>query len=824
MRNRQEFEMLKKVSNMPWCQDDPDKVGAAVVDLILDQEPFINKWAWKWFEALQFVYGNHNVKYSRRYGMAVDVDFLRGNNKHVSQKSQTNLAKIVAEALSSMIYSRSPKWEAIAQDERLAQSSRFSHTVQSILDAYVHINNMDDTFQTAATSYTTYGQCAAEIYWDHSCGRMIKVPVYQNGQLTSYRTGLTQEPMLGGVLSQVQPALGSDGQPMQGETFFPVSDEQGSPQYRNVFLGAPKIDILTPFEYRREPGSQSMNTAKWIQRIRVIDFDDWLLKYGEISGQTKHFNSVEPENMSRIVQSFAIRHFLRSYQLSPSFEDGSRDLGHRFTDYLRKKIVVIEHWDRPTPMWPKGRRVIVANGFCTHITEPQYSTNKEGGWHPFVECQWFNVAPSIMAIGPLHDVIEKNKQLNITDSLIATSLLRNMGSKLLIRTGSGLDKDKISGTPGEILETNDLDAAKYLHDAQPIPAVINVLREEYKNDTYESSGAGDALRGQRTVGVSSGYAYRQAMEREEKRLAPARKRFEKFIGNAGEKFISCLKANALELGDDIVGYLKTHSAGKFSTQDVVTFMATPMNFGVDIVVQGGSMELKSKATKQANLQELAKGPLGQRLMNDAYVAEKYLKEFDAENLRDLSGAHRDRVQRENEIWGDMLKLGPTAKVELIPVVLDRDDHDIHMSLHTNWIIENDSDLIQNPWLLETAILHIEQHRIQKKELEGALPPGTSGVVPQLAQYGAQQPNLAGVIAEKQQGDQKKAQQQQPQQPQPQPQQNVTPTSGGPQAGNGKAAPAASNPPPPGGTQPQTPASAPSANTPSGRGQVGGNFQ
>ena len=66
---------------------------------------------------------------------------------------------------------------------------------------------------------------------------------------------------------------------------------------------------------------------------------------------------------------------------------------------------------------------------------------------------------------------------------------------------------------------------------------------------------------------------------------------------------------------------------------------------------------QSKATLQANMLELAKGPAQQRLGQDAKVLDTFLKYFDADPLRDDSATHRDRANRENEVFLDMARLG-----------------------------------------------------------------------------------------------------------------------------------------------------------------------
>jgi hypothetical protein len=268
----------------------------------------------------------------------------------------------------------------------------------------------------------------------------------------------------------------------------------------------------------------------------------------------------------------------------------------------------------------KCRRLVIANGECVAITEPDYTTNKMDGWHPLVESQWLTAAPNSIAAGPTNDVIRKNKELNVKDSLMATAVRRNMGSELLVKAGSGYDPQKKTGEPGNIQEVNDVNGARWLHDDMPIPPVMSRLREMDKEDVYETSGAMDALRGAPSVGSNSGYQEKQREEREEKRLGPARKEFEFGVSAVGEKLVACLKANVIKLDDNVMGFMKRSGAGEFSVQDVIAFLSSSIEYGVDIKVVKSSMVIKSKATMQATLQELAGGGTG---VNDSQLTPKF---------------------------------------------------------------------------------------------------------------------------------------------------------------------------------------------------------
>jgi hypothetical protein len=590
-----------------------------------------------------------------------------------------------------------------------------------------------------------------------------------------------------------------------------VTDESGRQIVNKVFAGDVGVDILTPFEYRKEPG-MPIHKTRWIEQIRMIDYDQWLEEYSDVSGQTKHFKEVLPEQGDGAIHSFAVRHFMRlKFVTPPSLLDSYKRTDSVFkSSMFRNKVLVVEHYDKPNPeMWPNGRRVIVANGRCTHISEPTYSTNKLDGWHPFVECQWMTIQPSSIATGPMHDVIAKNRETNVKDSLIATALRRNLGSMLLVKTGSGLDPQKISGEPGQVIEVNGLagEAATWLTDQNAIPPVLQQLRQQDKDDIYEVSGAQDAIRGDRSKGASSGYAYRQLEEREQRRLTPAKKAYENFVSGIGEKILSCLKQNVRELDENVMGYLKRAAAGEFQPQDIIAFLSTPMDYGVDVNVKSGSMAQKSKASNQATLAELAKGPLQARLANNADVLDNYLKYFDAEPLRDASAAHRDRAQSENEVYMDMEHLGADAEGLTLPKVMFEDDDDIHIAQHTDHIVRNASTIMSNEVLLVQILQHNEQHRIQKKEKQGEVTPGSSQQVPAMMAAARQKaaPTIPIIFTDTQQ------RQQQEQQKKLEAEQQVKQ----PGSEEQKAPKAPSTPAPAGSNgPPQTPVDTPSQNTPS----------
>ncbi len=806
----QVFQARKLAPELPWNNWDPKQLGPCLMTFMEDQEPFYSRWAETWYQNFQFIYGNQSMRWSRRYGYAVDVDSLR-SQPSLSMRAQTNISRTIAESLSALIYSNLPTWEVDAAEESSVKGKRFQRIVQKMLDCYMTRLSMDQEFAIAAMCYVAFGQMAAFIDWRDNAGEVMKVPKWQQVEAPIFTDFMASNQFTGGLLEVPTQAVDANGKPLFEKRWEPVTDQSGRQVEDQILAGDVGCDILTPFEYRREIGSKGAHKTKFWQRIRLLDYDEFLDEYGQLEGRTPMWGGVRPVYNNPAVYRLAVRHFMRMQMTTPTagMESSGRSQSTFRNSTFRNKVLLVDHYDRPHPVkWPEGRRVVVVNGEAVVIGKPRYHTTKIDGWHPFVEAQWFNVAPSSIASGPMNDVIQKNRELNVADSLQSTALRRNCGSALLIKTGAATDPQRFTGEPGLIHEVQDPTAFRWLHDDMPMSPVIATMRDQMKADVYEISGAQDAIRGERSVGAESGYAQRQIQEREERRLAPARKIFGYFAAGIGEKLWCCLKTNVTKLDDQVMGFLQRAAAGEYQPQDVVAMLSSTVDFGVDINIKPDSMSARSVATQQATLMELLKGPGAARAQNPK-VLDAVFKFFDVEHLRDESASHRDRAQRENEVFQDMLRLGFNLEGISKPIVLFEDDDDIHIAEHTEFLIQNSDEVMRNENFLREYLMHVEQHRIQKQEKMGEMPPGTSLQVPNMAAsitQNAPAPTIQTIF----QGTQLKQQQaQQLQQAQ---------AGAPPQPPGAPSSPQAPSQPAPMGSggPPQTDPNAPSQNTAPGR--------
>lgn len=750
MDSAQKTQMLKSnvvkakslAPEQPWNQTTPEELGPCITQFIESHEPYFRKWAENWYMTMQYVFGQHNFRWSRRNGFAVDFDWLRQKRSPSSYvRAYTNIARIAVESLTSGLYSNMPSWDVEAVDDSATAGRRQKKIIGKLLDGLFMTLMADKDASAGAFIFSMFGQMAFESGWNPMSGRVIEQPRFLKSQKPPFKPWMANNPMIpGGLIESVTQARDPMGRPYLEDTWSVARDAAGREIIDRIFTGNPQFGVLTPFEYRRAVASSGMHNTRYVQIFRLMDYDKWLDIYGQVGGKTKFFNAVEPVYALAPIYQFALRFYMRMmYVTPPAGEEYGTRWGSTMTGGLKHKVLVVEHYDEPHPLkWPEGRRVIVANGQCTHITKPDYNTMKRDGWHPLSEAQWINSYPSAVASGPMQDLVKKNQELNVMDSFTATAMRRSLGGQYLVKIGSGIDPNRLVGEPGLAHEVTDPYGIRILHDELAIPPVVAQIRASLKADAYEQAGSLESQRGEMD-NAKSGYQTKLYEEREEKRLAPARKSFRNAMAGGGEKLIYALHKNVIRLDDALMGYLISNAAGEFTPQDVMSFLSKPLNIGTQIKIVENSMIYKSTASMKADLTEMAQIPAVQaRLQNDARTLDKFLKTFGVEQLRDAAAPHRERAERENETFLDMLRMGQNLEGVARPIVIFEDDDIIHEEEHTEFIVRYWDQVRDNPVFLREFYTHLETHRIQKEEKMAKLMPGTSLATGQMVAMASQQ--------------------------------------------------------------------------------------
>ncbi len=714
---------------MPWQTNDYKELEGAINQLANISDQINRRWAQKWFENFQFVLGNQDLRWSRQWDFAFDSDTL-GQQAGISRRQQTNYSRVVLESLSGHIYNQLPELYFEQKYESSSRGARLAHLMEALKNAYDVRMSMHESFDMASVTYVLYSKCYACISWDKNQGGMFKRAKQAPTKVPKMITTQSIDPNSGENITVPIPALGADGKPIMIDSWEDVIGDDGKPIQETFRFGDVNVEMLTPFEIRMDPNAKCFSKIKWIQRIRVMDYDEFRQEYGNQEGIIKErFDKVQGGTIYSPAQSLAIRHFLRTtFSAPPSLDYGGRSTTSPMA-LLKNKIFVVEHYDRPTeghdknptPWLKEGRRTVLANGYIVLVSTPQYRTNKQDGWHPIVEAKWMPISPSIESSGPFSDIVAKNREVNLTDTLMTMATSRQSGSMMLINNASGLDRSKITGEPGEVHEVSGdpSRAASYVADKNPIPAHVTEYRQILKDDIYELSGAKESLRGDASQRATSGYMAKLEEERERKRLSRASNNFESFIVGVYEKQFACIQQNAIKMDESVVSMIKRSTDGQVSESDIVAFLNGPIDFGVDIGMTAGSMRTKSKATMQANAMEvMSLQAVQQRLVTDPLILDEFLDFMEVDVFRDMNSAHKDRARKENTEWMEFNKIKDPMQAQLaaadMPVVIWDDDDNIHLREHKMDFVKNFDNYKRNVNVMHIYHIHCATHEQQLK--------------------------------------------------------------------------------------------------------------
>lgn len=709
---------LSIAADLPWNVTNPDELGPVIMRFTNSHEPYFRRWAENWFTTMQYIFGQHCFKWASRGGFAVDYDDLGRNANQTSRvRPYTNIARIAVEALSSGLYSNAPTWEVSTTTRESMDGRRQQRIMSKLLTAHYEQGMLDKDVAAGAFAFSVFGQIAWDTRFNQLGGRVMKIPRMAPQPSLDQQGMPSFNPIVGSPVKAPVPVLNSMGQPAMGNDVNYVRGPDGAVIYDTITPGSVELNVLTPFEYRREVGSSGMHKSKYVQIFKLMDYDTFQDQYGILPGRTKFFGSIQPVSATAMVWEFAFRLFSRLQYVTPpsSMDVGSRWGGGSISSLMRK-VLVIEHYDKPHPIkWPHGRKVVIANGRCTHVGLPDFNTHKLDGWHPLSEAQWNNAYPSSISSGPTQDLVVKNREIDNIDRNMALAVRRQLGSHYLVKVGSGIDPERLTGEPGIALEVTDPYGIRILHDEMPIAPAAVQYRAQNMTEAYDQAAA---LESQRGVGVegSSGYQTQLLQNSEEKRLAPARRAFSSSLAAAGEKQLYCIHKNVVKLDDAVYSYLIQNAEGEFTPSDVVSFLATPLNVGTQIRIEESSMSFKSTAQVKADLAQAmtSNKAIADKIGTDANLFWQYMKLFNIK-LRDRSVPHRERAERENEFFIDALRAGSFPQKEMFPRVLWEDDDTIHEDEHVEFIVTYYEQMKNNPQLMFEYYVHLEQHRLNREQ-------------------------------------------------------------------------------------------------------------
>lgn len=574
-----------------------------------------------------------------------------------------------------------------------------------------------ENYEYALSCLLTYGTVFKKDYWDTSFNSLAKIPRME--------TRPTIDPTTGQPTGQIEQAQAQD--PNTGEFLF-----------AELPLGDVNTSVVEPFRIALDPLAANLHDIRWIMEysIRpltwiVENFDKPLQMGGDMppeqegteqrldeegapiapqeAGYTGLAKSVKPEkhlsaSLRRFFQlkaSSGVRGVMGS-GLGAAASGGDSTM-------VEESAVVKEYYERPTQANPHGRLFVVANGKTLYAGPSPYSGPDQGDWHPYSECRWEILPGRFWGKGPLDDATEVQKHINSIDSIVILNRKTQAIPQKLIPRGTMAVNDAWNGRPGQKLSYTPGSNGEKPETIQASSLSEQVFQERAQkvDDIKNLMGAPDILKGDKPPGVTAFSALNMLFEIGAGKLFPVTGRIKRFIESSQRKQLQLVAAKYREPRPQFIQKLMSMNS-ELTPDQIKDFIGKDLHDNCNVLIDPSSSVPKMKAAEQAKLMELAQ--LGVLNLENPANKKEFLERMDLMGFDGGYGKDANRASFENDDL-DALAVNPNGRK---PIVMDSDNHDIHISVHQDR--QKEPSFLELPFEVQQAYaMHIQQHEQMQQQ-------------------------------------------------------------------------------------------------------------
>jgi hypothetical protein len=538
-----------------------------------------------------------------------------------------------------------PAWQVIpttAQDEDL-QSALMGEKILEYLWRHLHMR--DKLIDVLLWSRIT-GSGFWKVLWDSQQGQKVNVLADGEGKPVMHaETGAPMRP---------------------GE----VTDEQGQLpeglQSKVIATGDVHIETVAPFEFLSDPIATRLDEAEWCIQENV--------KSQEYVNQ--HYGVILPTDTDIAPGPTEARMF-------PSYQMGGT------SNY--KGIKLHEYWCKPNKTHPEGRRAVWAKDKMLYEGPNPYKHL------PYLMFTGIPIPGRFWPTSVVEQLRNPQTELNKTRSQILENAQRTGNPALLASRQANIN---YSGVPGERVDFDDTvpNAIPSYLQPPPMPAYVLQQQEKIEAAMQDISGQHEVSSAQVPAGVTAASAINLLQEADDTRLGPSIYDMEETLGRAGQML---LKLVAQYWTDERTILI----AGPDHALDAIAFKGAALKGNTRAEVQSGSMFPKSKAAKQAAIQDMLNLMFqyqGQQPMNKRMLG-KVMRDLEAGGLEKLFGdisVDESQINRENQ----QLSQGVPLQINAF------DDNEAHIEGHTEFQ-KGPTYAKLGPEVAAIFEQHIREHRL-----------------------------------------------------------------------------------------------------------------
>ena len=364
---------------------------------------------------------------------------------------------------------------------------------------------------------------------------------------------------------------------------------------------------------------------------------------------------------------------------------------------LDNAVVVIEKYERPTPEFPNGRLITVADGKLLYYGELPYNNAQYGErTYPFVKQEGIKVAGNFFGLSVIERLIPVQRAFNAVKNRKQEFLNRLCAGVMTVEDGS-VDVDQLAEeglSPGKILVYRQGAKAPELMSGFSMPGEFSGEEERLINEFVRISGVADVSSSATNANLASGSALQILIEQDNERLVVNAEIIRNCILKISKQIIRLygqftVNLRAVKLADK-EGKIRTYYVDKAA-----------MNSD-DVYIENENELLFTNRQKKDTIFDLYKSGLLTDEDGNIHPAVKervlaLLGYKDLDYKKGISRLQEQKAQSENEV---IRKRGLNVE--------DIDDDKIHIDEHTRYILAEYDELSEDE--KERLFGHLKSHK------------------------------------------------------------------------------------------------------------------
>lgn len=480
-----------------------------------------------------------------------------------------------------------------------------------------------------------------KVWWDSGKGQKVAIVVDGNGM-----------PIL----------HNQTGGPITAQSMGTIPDGMGT---KTVATGDVCVEVLTPFDVYPDPIARELEDCEWIIQETVKSSEYVYEHFGvRISPDTDVASGPSESRMF------------------PSFQMGGTS-GYR-------GVKLREYWCKPNSQHPQGRRAVWAKSKMLFEGPNPY------GDLPYIMFKGVPIPGRFWPTSLTEQLRGPQTELNKVKSQITENANR-IGNPALLASRQA--QVNYSGVPGERIDYDDTvpnAIPSYLQPPQ-MPQYVLQQQDRITDSIEQISGQHEVSNAQVPAGVTAASAINLLLEADDTRLGPAIYDMEEAIGITGQKLLKMVAKYWTDQRTIMI-------AGEDHAWDVLNFRGDALKENTRVEVQAGSAFPRSKAAKQAAIQQMLNLVIQNGMQVSPSDMRKVLRDMESGGLErffdDLS-VDEAQVNRENQ----RLAQGEMFDVNSF------DNQQTHIEIHTDF--QKGATYFLLPEQTQIQIeAHVAQHRMQ----------------------------------------------------------------------------------------------------------------